>query len=323
VDGTVTWTCYSILYYDADPAGAAYSGTYTDGEEFISGDTVKYRFAELDGSTSFEIDSGSVITSSIGFTIEFSVSADSVYATNAIDGLSTAVTDIYTSDYSALPVPEIDLDANLDFTNPKSFAFYCGELTASQGMYTLWGGVTAIDAGNYLNNIDIVSIFFDETAGFVKQEDSDTSRWYRSNGSRPFRDPTTGGAGISMNWKNPVYTISTGSVLSLSQQSELAQASQAATVNTKIGTPTSSVSDDIAALPTGSENADALLVRSIGGGSNGGRAVQDALRANRNRVDVDAVAGTITVFAEDDTTVAWAGAITTGARDPINSVDPE
>lgn len=244
-DGTVTWTCYAILYYDADPGASGYSDSYTNLEEFSANDTYRVRFAELNGTTSFKTFETTGIASSSGITVVVSTTEDSVYATNAIDGSSTAVTNIYTADYTN---SEIDLDADLDFTNPKTFAFYCYELTTSQGMYQIWGGVTAIDSANYRNNTDIVSIMLDETAGFVKQEDSDTSRWFRSDGSRPYKDPTTGGNGIAVNWKNPVYTISTGSVLTAGQQSELSQAAQAATVNSKIGTPDTDVSADLAAI---------------------------------------------------------------------------
>lgn len=68
--------------------------------------------------------------------------------------------------------------------------------------------------------------------------------------------------------------------------------------------------------------ADAILDRNIGGGSDGGRTVQDALRTLRNKVVIDPTNGTITVYEEDDSTVAWTGNITTGARDAINAVDP-
>lgn len=86
----------------------------------------------------------------------------------------------------------------------------------------------------------------------------------------------------------------------------------------------SAVLSAIAALPadTKADIADAVLGRNLGGGSNGGRTVRDALRANRNRVTVDDQAGEITVYEEDDTTVAWSGTVTTSERDPISSVDP-
>jgi hypothetical protein len=48
-----------------------------------------------------------------------------------------------------------------------------------------------------------------------------SSRWFRSDGTRPYRDPSTGGAGLAMNWKNPVYTISTGSVLTAGEKAQL------------------------------------------------------------------------------------------------------
>lgn len=73
--------------------------------------------------------------------------------------------------------------------------------------------------------------------------------------------------------------------------------------------------------PTTAQNADALLARSIGGGSDGGHTVKDALRPLRNKVST--AGSVLTVYEEDDTTVAWTGNLTTdsGAQ-PITEVDP-
>src|SRR2546430_8758360 len=57
--------------------------------------------------------------------------------------------------------------------------------------------------------------------------------------------------------------------------------------------------------------ADHLLNRAIATGADGGRDVQDALRALRNRVDIGASIGT--VYTEDDVTSAWTFSITTTA----------
>ena len=65
---------------------------------------------------------------------------------------------------------------------------------------------------------------------------------------------------------------------------------------------------------------DLMLNRNLAGGSAGGRTVRDALRASRNKVEISG--GTLTVYAEDDTTVAWTAALTTAARDALQSVDP-
>jgi hypothetical protein len=73
-------------------------------------------------------------------------------------------------------------------------------------------------------------------------------------------------------------------------------------------------------IPTAVQNADALLGRTISGGANGGRTVTSALRALRNKVAI--VAGTMTVYEEDDATSAFTAAVTTAAGNPIASIDP-
>lgn len=74
------------------------------------------------------------------------------------------------------------------------------------------------------------------------------------------------------------------------------------------------------ALDAGQEIADRILARSIASGADGGRTIQDALRAIRNRRAI--AAGTLTVYEEDDATPAWTGAVTTAAGNPINEIDP-
>ncbi|MEI9971045.1 MAG: hypothetical protein WDO73_02775 [Ignavibacteriota bacterium] len=76
-----------------------------------------------------------------------------------------------------------------------------------------------------------------------------------------------------------------------------------------------------AAPPTASDVADAFLDRSLAGGANGGRTVRDSLRVSRNKV---VIAGTtITVYAEDDVTVAWTGTLTTDpSAVPITALAP-
>lgn len=123
-------------------------------------------------------------------------------------------------------------------------------------------------------------------------------------------------------------------------------------IQSKIGTPAgASVSADIAAVKsdtgtivtnvaailddtgttgvvlTAAERtaiADALLTRdmsAVAGVALDDRKVLNALRTMRNRVTISGT--TMTVYAEDDTTIAWTGTITTdAAADPITAVDP-
>ncbi len=81
----------------------------------------------------------------------------------------------------------------------------------------------------------------------------------------------------------------------------------------------------IANVPTAAENADKLIRRNIAGGSDSGRLVKDVLRFNRNKVTIvpiNATSGTLTVYEEDDTTIAWTGTVTRAAADALSTIDP-
>ena len=70
--------------------------------------------------------------------------------------------------------------------------------------------------------------------------------------------------------------------------------------------------------------ADANLDRNMATGTDSGaptvRTVRQALRGGRNKTAI--VAGTLTVYKEDDTTASWTGTVTTAAGNPIDSIDP-
>lgn len=74
-------------------------------------------------------------------------------------------------------------------------------------------------------------------------------------------------------------------------------------------------------IPTATQNADALLNRDMSAVTvTNARSPINALRWLRNKWSNSG--GTLTVYAEDDTTTAWTAATTTAASDPVDSVDP-
>jgi len=79
---------------------------------------------------------------------------------------------------------------------------------------------------------------------------------------------------------------------------------------------------DAAALATdaGQEIADRLVARNVGGGSDTGRTIKEAIATLRNKMDISG--GTLTVYDTDDTTVLFTATITTTAGNPISTVDP-
>ena len=72
---------------------------------------------------------------------------------------------------------------------------------------------------------------------------------------------------------------------------------------------------------SGQAIADEVLNRNLaGGGSGNSRNVRNALRSIRNRVRNNG--GTLEVFEENDSTIAWSATLTTAAGNPITEVDP-
>lgn len=88
---------------------------------------------------------------------------------------------------------------------------------------------------------------------------------------------------------------------------------------TSTGTGTASIDADLSASER-SSIADAFLGRNLAGGSDGGRTVQDTLRVGRNKVTIDG--STITVYKEDDVTIAWQGTVTRAQLDSLQTIDP-
>lgn len=207
VDDQVTWTAYKIVHQTGDPASTAYADSYTNGEEFYTGETARVRFSQLDGSANFKTDEQNAVISASGFSVVVSASLDSVYGSDQTDDWVTdgsAVTKFsanYTDDY-------VHVASDSDYIGEEAYAFYCYQLTTDDGIHTWWGGVTAIDSGNYRINQDVMDIIFDSPAGAnysVKQ--TDASRIFRADGAYPVKDPTTSGYGMQVNWQLPVHVV--------------------------------------------------------------------------------------------------------------------
>ena len=252
-DGTVVWTCYALLSHDADPGSASYSVSYTDGIDYQSGDSLRVRFAELDAGNTFSIFAQNVIVSSTGWSVACDEEADASYATNGVDG--SGVTK-FTATFTG--TPEINLTVAQNWTGPELWAFYCYQLTVSNGMHYFWGGATSPDAGNYRVNASVLDLKLDnETTATQRQTDS--SRVYRDDGVYPVKDPTTSGYGIDVNWKNVVYVVTAGSGLDAAQQAQLStaasQATTAATQATDAATDTDTLITAVAAIPTDAASA--------------------------------------------------------------------
>jgi hypothetical protein len=76
-----------------------------------------------------------------------------------------------------------------------------------------------------------------------------------------------------------------------------------------------------AAVPTAVQNADAYLKRDMSAVTGeAARSPLNAHRFSRNRWEI--VGGVLTVYKEDDTTIAWTAPVTQTAGDPVSAIDP-
>lgn len=96
----------------------------------------------------------------------------------------------------------------------------------------------------------------------------------------------------------------------------------AAGVRTAVGLAAANLDTQLDALPTATENADALLTRDwTAAGVAASRSALNALRFLRNKWAL--AGGTLTVMQEDDATPAWTAVVTTDATaDPVTGSDP-
>jgi hypothetical protein len=100
-------------------------------------------------------------------------------------------------------------------------------ITTELGIREWSNAITFIDSGTARINSATVNLFLDNDQAATRWQTT-TGRIYRADGARPVLDPPTSG-GLDPQWLLPVLTISTGSVLTAGQQTELANASTQAT----------------------------------------------------------------------------------------------
>jgi hypothetical protein len=203
--------------HNAVVAGTSYSQSYTDGTTYSSGDVITIYLAYQSGATAKLAYSTSTVASTSGWSAIASQEDDSVYNTNGIDGSTITK---FTADYVN---DEIDVTTASNFTGPEVYAFYVAALMTADGIRNSFDGFTALDEGNYRNNVSVVSMKLDNTTT-TEVWQTDSSRLFRSDDTRPVRHPTSGGGGIDVNWKNVVYVVTAGSGLTAGQQAELTAA---------------------------------------------------------------------------------------------------
>ncbi len=210
-DGTAVWTVRPIEFDNSVTSGA-YSNSWTNGEHFTSGDTIRMRWVDADEE---EILATNVATVSGTSTFLNTPVDDDVYDAYGITGSSV-------TEYSA-DVPNIQVDVTDPdnvFYLDRFYAWWKYNLTTEAGIRNFFGGITAIDTSNLLINNSIVDIFFDNTkATSARQGDQIVIR--RADGAYPQVTVTSGGGGLGFYYQGIGYSTSSGSGLDTTERNKL------------------------------------------------------------------------------------------------------
>ena len=346
-DGAVTWVTEAIapvvgiqsVDLDLD---------YVDGEEFKAGDSIEYKHARWVNTPSLNYklpETAGAIASASGFVI--AVNQVDWVPVNSI-GIDGSIVGEFDFDLGNVQIDIDDPDGITQKT--RLVAWYAYEIATNPlAINQFLGALLIEDEANFRIITSIADIYLEAINGKVYFDDPDR-RLYRDDGldlvansgdgisissGKVYVATGSGGGGDATEAKqNQILselgeiqgagfdTASDSLVQIKDSQSDATLANQAQIISNqtiidgKLDTKASQSSVD--SVPTSEQNADTLLGRNIQGGGSGQRTVTEALRASRNRVDLeDGI-----VYEEDDTTVSHSYTVTRKELDAISEVDP-
>ena len=179
--------------------GSDYSSTYNEGVGYSTGDTLRLRIAKINKDEF----SANVIVGATGWSTFVEQSEDLVYTALGVDG--SAITK-FIADYVN---DEIDIIVSSNFSVAELYAWWTYNTTTSQGISDFFGGITALNEANFRINNSVVNLFIDNTTN-TNIRQTDNRRIYRSDEAYPIKEPTSGGGGIDVVWRNTILIAETG-----------------------------------------------------------------------------------------------------------------
>ena len=181
--------------YNGVPAAAPYVTNYTNGTGYTAGDSVRVRTAYISGATANLREEYTVTASAAGWSVVDAAEADTVYNALAIDG--STVTG-FAADYAN---DEVNVTVASNWNMSDLYAWWVYNMTTAQGLAEFYGGLTALDEGNFRINSSVVNLYLDNiTATNLRQLDN--RRIYRADEAYPVK--SSGGGGMDVVWRNTV-----------------------------------------------------------------------------------------------------------------------
>jgi len=206
--------------------GTSYSVSYTEGNNYNNGDTLRIRLTYVSGSTAYDWYEARSLVGSTGWSLLADQQVESNYAVIGIDG--STVTE-FTLD---TPNIQVDLDDADGLSTKQRFVawfYYAG--TLEDGIRTFFKGVELEDASNAVINVPLVDLKLDNVSTRQIQFTDNDFRLYRSDNTDFVAYPSSGGYGITST-SGKVYVIETG-VSGLTTE----ESNQLSNINTTLSSP--------------------------------------------------------------------------------------
>jgi len=181
----------------------SYTDNYTDGTDFSSGDVVNIRLTYQSGTSAKLGFSATAVASSSGWSILADQEDDEIYNSIAIDGSTITKFD---ADYVN---NEVDIVSAVDFSGHELYARFTYFITTEDGIKNFFGAFTAIDIANFENDVTVLDLYINNNTS-TNLIQTDNVRLFKSNGVYPIRNPTTGGGGVDVVWRDKIFVAETG-----------------------------------------------------------------------------------------------------------------
>ncbi len=346
----------AVTLYNDIP-GTSYTVNYTDGTDYAAGDVVDIFLTEQNGVTASLRFDATTVASTSGWTVIADQEEDTIYAGYGLDGSTITK---FSADYIDDEVDIItatnftgqEVYAWLVYneTTSQGIDEFFGGFTAIDAANIQFNSIINLFFDNItttnLWQTDNIRLFREDgirpvrnptTAGGGVDVNWREKVFLQNVGGGPLTGPqeaqlaqASEAQAVNVKVGTPAVTVSDDIATRADQVTVDAILTDTSELQTdwttggRLDVELAAKADQVTvdALPTAVENADGLLARNIAGGSDGGRNVTQVMRANRNRVERDEVAGVVRIYEEDDTTVSHTYAITAADVDPIVDADP-
>jgi hypothetical protein len=194
----------TALVSNAIVAGTSFSLAYTNGTTFSTGDVVRVTVEYQSGVTAKQTFLASAIATATGWSILAEQVDDSIYIGYGHDG--STLTSKFTADYTD---SEIDITFATNWYASEMYSWFVYNKTTQLGIHSS-AFLVAQDAANLILSGKIDNL---TTTNLVQL---DNIRLSRPDSTYPVKEPTTGGGGVDVTWKDQILIVSVSSVNALS-----------------------------------------------------------------------------------------------------------